>query len=141
MNLLSQISQITPESQITCIQNTGQAIAWVVITLGGAGGAVGIAIKGFFDVHNARVIAELEGEIKRLESENKHLIGDVQEEKNKNLELSEENNQLKSYGFTSQLLILENRLIAAEKRNVELSKKLTQAVNVIKNSKDNKRNE
>ncbi|MFM6400569.1 MAG: hypothetical protein ACKPFF_28160, partial [Planktothrix sp.] len=63
------------------------------------------------------------------------------EEKNKNLELSEENNQLKSYGFTSQLLILEKRLIAAEKRNVELSKKLTQAVNVIKNSKDNKRNE
>lgn len=133
------LSQLPPipivESPGTCIQNTGQAIAFAVITLGGVSGALTVAIKGFFDVEKTRLVAELQGELKRLENENKHLSSDMEDEKIKNRELYEENENLKSSGFTSQLLILENRLAASEKRNDELIKKLSQAVNIIKNNK------
>lgn len=135
--IFSLLSQVPPPHQF-CIENTQQAVTITILTLGSTGGAIGVAIKGFFDVQNARIIAELQGEIKRLEVENKHLVGDIEEEKAKNSELEEENRQLKTSGFSSQLAILEGKLSASEVKNKELMKRLEKAVNMINRVKGQK---
>ena len=135
--IFSLLSQVPPPNQF-CVENTQQAVTITILTLGSTGGAIGVAIKGFFDVQNTKIIAELQGEIKRLEIENKHLVGNIEEEKSKNSELEEENRQLKSSGFSSQLAILEGKLSASEIKNKELMKRLEKAVNMINRIKDQK---
>ncbi len=133
--LIEIINQIpsSPDVQTgVCVQNTGQAIAVIVATLVSGSGALTVVIKGFFDVQNARLIAELQGEIKGKDIERSHILADNEEKAHRIAELIAEVNELhelRNSGFSNQLSILQ-------KENEEWRTKYKNLVNMVKKNQN-----
>ena len=130
--IIDQVSSSPSAQHEVCIQNTGQAITVILATLVSGSGALTVVIKSFFDVQNARLIAELQGEIKAKDIERSHVLADNEEKARKIAELIaevDELHELRNSGFSSQLSILQ-------KENEEWRAKYKNLVNMVKKNQN-----